>query len=489
MFKKSERGYILIGALILITLGALLSASMIDMTVTGTRTRGIAKTQAQYQYECEETLNKVVAWFQANSKNIVSAFKGAAFNSNFTLGSPADGANEGEHFQVPSMVKMKDTNNSVMLSSNDFFGTPAFPATQNIDTGAAFDAVSAFRSADLGSANARAILMWARHTDGNYEPVFRVDAVTGNNPDRGAHMFTFVYTQLVVTTGAAAPGIGFYTEDGDLVTQTGNNQCFSYKWTHDGTSWSKGAPRSNCIVASKKNIILRSKINGDALSTTTDGVQLNGPNGEVSGTVCGAPSCHNHSLSPFPDWSTTCNGHSRGNLAVSTDTNLGSGPLLDDQCWEKVTIDSGKTLTLSDKVNPYRFKEIEFKNQSNARLAFPDMGPNEKVTMFLDNWNGGKVNGNQLFNQNNSPGNLLINITGSSSFHLNGTADMNARFVAPLADIFMNGNFIFHGSVECSEFEASGNARFNYDENINAAAVPAISDLKITLKKAGQRYR
>ena len=107
----------------------------------------------------------------------------------------------------------------------EFFGESSFPASTNIDTGAAFDAAAEFLNADLGNANARAVVMWARSTDGNFEPIFRVDAVTGNNPDRGVHSFTYVYSQLVAepSTGPAT-SVGFYTEDDTLRTKTGNNK-------------------------------------------------------------------------------------------------------------------------------------------------------------------------------------------------------------------------------------------------------------------------
>lgn len=490
MRQNNESGQVLVAVLLLVTLGLLLSAGMLDLTATGTKTRAIVKTQAKNQYECEETLNKVVAWLQTNSKNIVGAFVGTNFTNNFDLSSPTEGANEGAFFGIPTMVKMKGTNNSVMLSNNDFFGQAAFPATQNIETNASFDAVNAFANADLGNANARAILMWARHTDGNYEPVFRVDAVTGNNPDRGAHLFTYVYTQLnVQNPGGTVPGIGFYTEDTALETKTGNNQCYSYKWVHNGVSWSKGAPRSNCIVASKQGIILESKINGSALTNVLDGVTIDPPSGQVSGTICEAPGCHSHSLSAFADWTTTCGAYSRGNLTVNGNTNLGSGPTLNDQCWDTVTISNNSTLTLSDKSNPYRFKNLVFQNNSNSRLALVPMVLNERVTLYVDRIGGDKINGNQAFNLNNSPSNFQLNLTSTYPLDLQGTADIYGHIVAPLANITLTGNFMFHGKIEASGMYATGNARFNYDENFDVAAGPTVSDMAMTLKKASQRYR
>jgi hypothetical protein len=497
--RKNDRGYMLITTLFVLTLSLIVTGGMLDLTATNSKTRALVKTQADYYYEVEATLSKTVTWLQSNSQNIVNAFSAANFENNFELGSPAIGDNEGEEFQVPTMLKLKNSNTSVMLSNNDFFGEAAFPTTTNISTGESFDAVSAFKNADLGSANARAVIIWARESDGDYAPVFRVDVVTGNNPDRGVHSYTYVYSHLVSDIGSSggggsASGVGFFTQNASLETKTGNNQCFSYLWTYEDGAWNKGSPRSNCIVASNQNIVLESRINGNAFSKISNGIAVNHPNGDVSGNVCAGPSCVNHSIAPYDDWDTTCSGYSQGNITVSSNMNLASGPNLSDQCWHTVSINSNTTLTLTDTEHPYRFKVLLFQNNShNSRLAIPILPPEEKVTIYTDSFSGGELNGNQLFNINNAPRNLVIKITSNQSFTLNGTADMNARFIAPASYVVLDGNFSYHGAIEASQLYISGNSRFNYDEGIDITAdnppVPMLSDMKFSLKKASQRYR
>ncbi|MCB0331087.1 MAG: hypothetical protein KDD70_15570 [Bdellovibrionales bacterium] len=197
MKHTGETGCALLVVMILLTLGMIIGAGMTDSAGSNTKTRALVKTRSEYYYQVEETLNKTAGWLQENSKYLVDAFTEANFDNNFDLGSPSLGSNEGEHFGVFSMVKMKGTDNSVMLSNNSFFGTPAFPSVEHIDTGASFDAVASFQNADLGLANARVILIWARETADNYEPIYRVDVVTGNNPDRGSRIFTLLWFQEV----------------------------------------------------------------------------------------------------------------------------------------------------------------------------------------------------------------------------------------------------------------------------------------------------
>lgn len=489
---RNERGYLLIGVMLLTFIALVLTAGMLQMSATNTKTRALVKTQAEYYYEAEETLNRAVAWLQANSKNLVGAFVAANFANNFDLRTaPATGANEGEFFKVPSMVAIKGGANSPMLSNNEFFGEAAFPATKNIDTGAAFDAVSAFRSADLGKANARAVVIWARATNGDYAPIFRVDAVTGNNPDRGAHTFTYVYSKLETSSPTGGKdGIGFFTQTLPLTTKTGNNRCDSYAWTYtSGSGWSKGAPRANCIVASNSTISLEGRISGDALSNVSNGVSVNRPKGEVSGTICGSSGCHSHSISALSTWSDTCSTASQGNKTITGIVQLGSGSQLSQQCWDTITIEPNATLVLTDTDNVYRFRQLLFQNNSNSKLQFPLIEPGKHVELFVDNLANGTINGNQFVNTNNAPKTVKINITSDQEFKMNGTADINAHIFAPLSKVEHLGTFNYHGAIEASGFAVTGNGTFNYDEGINEPLAPTVSDMKLSLKKASQRYR
>ena len=205
--NSQDGGYAMLGVLFLLILGGIISAGLITSSGTAIKTSALVKVRSDRFYEVEETINKVVNWLQTNSKNIVTAFDSNHFSTNFTIGDPSEGSNEGHQFNVPSMVKMRGTTNSVMLSNNSFFGTSAFPATTNVDSGAAFNAIHSFQTADFGKANARIVLMWARSTSGNYEPIFRIDAVTGNNPDRGVHTYTYVHSTLT-TRGGGNGGYG-----------------------------------------------------------------------------------------------------------------------------------------------------------------------------------------------------------------------------------------------------------------------------------------
>lgn len=477
---QEERGYVMVGVMILLALGLIVSAGMLNSSATNAKARALVTTQADYYYQVETTLNAVVGWLQQNSKNLVTGFDASHFGPNFDTGSPAVGDNEGQFFNVPTMVKMKGTNDSVILSNNPSFGTPAFPATTNIDTNAPFDAVSEFQNADLGQANARIVLVWARETAGNYEPIFRIDVMTGNNPDRGVHSFSYVYSTLQSSNNA----MQFYGRD-SLTLNNGNNECYSYSYTYDaGTStWSNGAPRSNCGVASDNTTDIGAKVHGNAYSLLDPGVNINGPSGDVSGNVCEGAGCHGYVLPVVNTYAGYCptGGPSYNIKASDPDLTLNTGG-----CYGSVQIANNKTVTLTDTSTPYYFSLLDFK-ANFAKIAFGNIPQGQKVTVYVDTVNNDHLNGNVWYNPNNAPHQVELFYIGTNNFKLNGTAALNMFFTAPNADVEVLGNFNYYGGIWAKSLTANGNARLWGDEEV--AGVPSLNDIKFALRKTSQRYR
>lgn len=470
----NENGYALISILLLMSLGLLIGAGMIDSASSNIRTHALVKTRSEYYYEVEETLNRTVSWLQTNSKYIVDAFSEDNFSDNFDLGSPALGSNEGEFFGVYSMVKMKGTNNSVMLTNNGFFGTPAFPALEHIDTSEELNAIKSFQDADLGSANARVILIWARESNQNFEPIFRIDVVTGNNPDRGVHSFSYVYSTLV----ADSSDMGFYGQN--HMTNGTKNECYSFEYVHNGSTWDRGAQKANCPVGSDSAISLQGKINGNARSLLDPGVSLLSPGGDVSGTICEGAGCHSYTLPTLSTWATYCPSDN-GDLAVGSDTTLPSGG-----CWRDVTISNKKTLFLTDTTTPYYFRTLGF-GPNSAKFDIGTVPVGEKVRVYVEVLSNGHINGNEFYNPSNAPHQLEIYYLGSETIRLNGTADINSVLYASNADIDVLGNFNYYGGIFAKSLDVSGSALFFYDEALGTQ--PSLHDMNFQLRKANLRYR
>lgn len=475
--RQSEQGYVLFAVIFLLLLGAVITGGMATSTSSFLKTRSLTDQRNDRFYAVEETLNKTVNWLQSNSKNIVSAFSASNFATNFTLGEPSLGTNEGSHFSTPTMVKIRNSTQTVMLSNNSFFGVSAFPSTTHIDTGASFNAISSFQSADLGRANARIVLIWARSTNGNYEPVFRIDAVTGNNPDRGVHSYTYAYSTVVASGG----GLGFYGENA-LTLNTPNNDCYSHEWSNAGGAWASGAQRANCRISSRGPIQISSKVFGTANSTQDPGVSLMPPGGNVSGGICEGSSCTTSSLPSVTDWASYCPSHN-GDLTVSANTTLSAG----GGCWRDITINNNRVLTISGTTAPYYIRTLNFQG-AQGNIAFGNIPAGQKVRIFVEVPNSNyTLNGNRLINTTNAPHQVEITYIGTNGFTLNGTSQIRANIIAPRAPVTVSGNFNYYGGIQAQSLLINGNARLYYDEALGTT--PVLSDLHFAMRKTSQRYR
>jgi type II secretory pathway pseudopilin PulG len=486
---QNEKGYVLLGVLVALAISLVITAGMLQSATGSLTTRIVVEKNAENFYDVERSINAVTAWLQSNSKNIVTAFNSTNFTNNFDLGTPSTGTNQGTTFSVPTLIKMKGTTNAVQLTNDSYFGTSAFPATTNIDTGAAFNAATEFASADFGSdVKVRLVAVWALNTNGHYQPIFRVDAITGGStPDRGVHGVNFIKSALV--TGNA--GDGYYASSGDFLTQTPNNTCWSYKYSWSGAAWSRGAARSNCIVTSSDMLNIGSAIHGSILTNNSSGINY-GTHGTVSGSVCEGPGCVAYTLPNHDSWTTRCgaiaNSAAYDRAGTAAGLSIASGAALAQQCIRDITVASNRSVIFTTTNQPYYIRNLTLQNNSNSKMRFNTTGPGNKYTLYVDNFVGGSINGNQLVGTNLAPHQLEIFLTQDGSLTLNGTASMNGVIVGrENHTIRHNGNFPFYGAYRSGTVEVLGNATLGYDEDLGSS--PALSDINFTLYKASQRYR
>lgn len=484
---SQQRGYTLLGVLAITAVAGLISAGMLRWASGTLSTRKVVESNTQNFYAVERTINAVAAWLQDNSKNMVTAFNSTNFDNNFDLGDPSAGTNQGGSFQVPTLVKMNGTTHAVQLTNSSYFGTSAFPLSTNIDTGTSFDAAADFAATDFGDdVNVRLLLVWAMQTDGHYEPIFRIDAVTGGTgPEHGVHGVNFISSALVTSNG----GVGYYAENGDFQTANPNNQCWSYQYTWNaGTStWSRGAPRSNCLIGGQDDMQIKSAIHGSVSTNKLNGINLD--HGSISGDQCEGPGCVSYTLPNYPTWDSVCAGVPAVDITVSSSPHqLTSGDALSEQCYRTITIPSNKTLNFATANKPYYIKNLLPQNNSNSRITFTTVGPGNKYTLYLDNLANGSINGNQLVGTNLAPHQLEINIVADGSLTINGNASMNAIIIGNSNHtINYSGNFTFHGALRSDAVNVTGNAVMGYDEALGGS--PVLSDINYTLFKASQRYR
>lgn len=362
-----------------------------------------------------------------------------------------------------------------MLSNNTFFGTSAFPDTTNIDSGAAFDPVASFQNADLGEANSRVMVIWAPGDGEHKAPIFRIDVITGNNPDRGVHRYTHVKANL-----DSADPASFYAT-GDITLKTGNNYCESNSYSKTSGSWVTTSNLENCIVASDSNLNISAKVSGSTLAKGN----LNFSKDGQSKTECSNnPACHTQVMDILPDWDTACALGNKGSKSITSNTTWGAA---DTGCYQTVTIANNRTLTLTDTAGAYRIKNLVFANANKSVLKFADAPDTEHYKLYVENFNSNKFNGKQFFNNTVPPHQVRLFITGTNSLKLNGGAQINADLIAPYTDITINGNFSFIGGIKAKSIYVSGKAKLIADEAIGGGSAP--NDFSFSIMKSSQRFK
>src|SRR5262245_61601978 len=98
-----ENGYMLVAVVMILAVSLLITAGMLQASMGSSSIRTVAEKNTKNFYNVERTINTLTAWLQANSKNMVNAFNSANFATNFDLGDPVVGTNEGSAFAVPTM--------------------------------------------------------------------------------------------------------------------------------------------------------------------------------------------------------------------------------------------------------------------------------------------------------------------------------------------------------------------------------------------------
>ncbi len=268
---NDQAGYLMIGVLGLITVVAILSANMnvsLNNAVKATSTVNLVNDR---YYEVEKAISEVNNWLQQNTTNLGAYFDSANFGTYFVLKTNEDvlGTNEVANFGVPTRVRVKTTGNlTPMISNNSQFGTSNFPSIGSFNPVTSFN--TAFPNASNGGVNMKLTLIWAENNLNNgYNPVFRIDAITGNNPDRGIHLYANIVGNFsmnvfpdVVGTGTVANPETSYMRDyinffgQNSVDNTGSSTCKSANWTYSGGAWARGADGSNCIISSTTAVTL-----------------------------------------------------------------------------------------------------------------------------------------------------------------------------------------------------------------------------------------
>lgn len=494
-----QGGYVLIAVLVLLMISLAMVSNTLTNITTSTRSVYATKVRNTDFNEVESSTGHAVSWLRVNSQRVISPFKRDEFYAHFERTDPSFGTNDTTDFHVPTKIKLAGTTNSALLVSSSDLGTPAFPNTRDLTTGSAFPAQNNFATTDFGSSLVRLTLIDALPEnpakdygpppnpapETDFIPVYRVD--TMNATDRGSHVYG-----IITTDTNNLFDYGVYGEDYLELRQA----CDSYDSTLG--AYVSANKRANCPASSNSTSqIHKSEVVYGTLRTNGEINEEPPYGGKVcsdfesgcpnEGETCSGEDCGVPLLEQFKDWSVYC-PVDQGDLTVAANTTLllsGSDPM--HNCWNKVTVQTGVTLTLSSTSAPYYIKTLELKNSSNSRLDVNPDDVSKYVQLYIQTLVGNKINGNQTVNATGRPYNFRLYYLGTTELVLNGTATMNVALVSPKAAVSVTGTFDYSGALLAKQLLLNGSGQIHYDESLGGNG--DMYDSQYRLTELIQKYR
>ena len=506
---KDESGYALVSVLIIFGLSMLMVNGLLRSTSNNIRLQSVINTNNNRYYSVEDSLGQATAWIQTNSKYLVTLFQDSNFENNFDFSDPTIGNNDSDvihHFNLATQVKINSSNNSAIISNNDAFGVSSFPTgvhyDDNSDTKnlvAEFN--SLFPNAENGGVNLRITVLSSIPSATGYSPVLRVDAITGSNPDRGTHLYSYVYGEFINTTtgSTSADNSGFYGHN--EVSLGGASWCKSAPWTWTGAAWSRGAYGANCLMQSQGEIDLSgsgTKIHGAAKTNLSSGVTDPAKVTDNNIYGCAGFSCHTTNLEVFDNFATACPlpATSYPSITISANRNFlaTEGVCTGTKCcFNQVTVNNKikASLVTPNTIASYHIKSLVYGGgHKDTQVNVNPPAHTDVVDLYVQQVGSDHINGQRVANGTKAPQQLRFIYTGTNQLTLNGTAEMRAHLFSPYTSIKINGNFAFYGKINATALDIIGTADLYSDEVNSLTAVPiTTADLNLRVTKITQRYR
>lgn len=494
--RKKQRGFAMILAMIICAIAATVMYRSLSRSNVTSHTVTASQDRTTNYLLAEDAFHKALTWMRSNSTGLAMQFSRNNYYTNFTrAAAPSSGTNDISPIPLPSRVKSYGANTTVLLSNSTSLGTSAFPSGIDTVTGATFNPVSSFAAQSFGSQLVKISLLDAPPYDPtkdygappstapatDFTPIYRIDAM--NAIDRGAHVFGIVAGSLVLDNG-----MGFYGRDVLELRQS----CDSYI-SNNGT-YSTTSKRANCTAGSNATAQIHQTTNHYGTLKTNGTINSTSPfGGKVCsdfvsgcpnpGLTCQGSSCAVPGLPTYSPWTTYCPTNA-GNVTISSSTSLTAGATPATNCWNSVTVNNNKVLTLTSTTNSYFIDTLNIAN--NSVVAFNPSPATATINLYVRTITGDKFNGNQIFNTSNKPYQLRLHYLGTNPLTLNGTSQMNAFIVAPYAPVTVSGNFTYQGGIKATSLYATGSGALHYDES---GDITTISDMTYRIKSLQQYIR
>jgi Tfp pilus assembly protein PilX len=501
-----------LAVLVLLAVSGLLALGSLELTTSVQRTTLASEVRDREFFRAEEGLSNATSWMRANSTSMTYPFDRKNFYALFDRSAPTYGANDTTAVKIPTKIKLRNTQNSAILTNSTTLATAAYPLSLDTLTGASFNAATTFASAALGNGAIRVTLIDAIPFDAtqdfgdpdtgaaqpntDFYPIYRVDSM--RTLQQGSHVFGYLLGELQQTAGLA-----FYGKD--LVDA--RQDCDSYISTSTTRNYAAANRRAFCSVGSDGpiNVQNNAQLYGSASTPSTVGATATQVCADFGspcrpGPKCsGSNTCRVPGLPTFDPWDTLCPPAQEqpGATLAGGNTLVVAGPLPSQRCWNKINVvpapppgggggggGSPSPAFLTTTARAYYIEEFDIRNNSTLQFS-PDVAGGT-ITLYVKKFTGDKFNASQMINTNNRPTQLRINYLGTDKLTINGDAAMNAFITAPYATVDVQGNADYSGGIRAKSLQFTGNADIHYDESGDS---PTLTDVKYRTRQMNQYYR
>ncbi len=522
-----EEGYVVAALLIFMLIAAIAMAGWLKLSSAATRTSYASKVRAKNYGQAEGALNLGLSWVRANSINMTQLFSQANFCTNFSRFANASYATNDPatgNFPVATRVKLAGTTNVPMLlkcttGNCSGLGTTAFPNSKFYGTTTTFNTINEFSTISVGNNIVKVALVDAVPVNSSasstvcpspttdFFPVYRVDAMTGN--DAGSRVFGYVTGSLTYEDA-----IGFYGADYVDVAQACASDHFTGSTPDDAAT---GNFNAKCNVGSQGDIDFdnnwKSKIFGRATTKKAGGVDATNVCGTYSSSshtcitpsqTCADPSCtltdpFANLVNPFVVGNANyCSGAGLGSLA-SASYPSGTLNLSTPGCYQNVVVPNNKTLNLTSPNTgtppAYYFQTFDL-GGGKGTLGINPAPATARVELHIKSLKpGGETvgcseifNGNNSFNLNNSklPSQFKVVYWGICNISFSGNSKMAIAFYAPNANVTITGSADFYGAVYAKSLSLTGSGKALYDESLGGSV---LLDSTYKLRNVEETYR
>ena len=146
---RPDKGFILVSVLFLTLLAMLAVVGVLSQVRNNLAFEGSSKRLMVRDYQNEVTLNKGIRWINNNSATFAALLNASDFYDIFERTTASSGGNDTLTTAIPTMIKLRDSTDSFILSNSNTVGVQSVPSGNPAATQLAASFGSTFGASEI----------------------------------------------------------------------------------------------------------------------------------------------------------------------------------------------------------------------------------------------------------------------------------------------------------------------------------------------------